>query len=120
MTTARYYFDPNCPWTWLTSRWLVGVAKRRRFTVQWRPLSLASLKGDEPASREPTQAGLAVLRVVAELGERGADDEAGRFYAEWGDRRHGHGRAATLALVDEAAVASRLDARVRQAASDER
>ena len=33
---ATYYFDPACPFTWRTSRWLVAVAPERDVTVRWR------------------------------------------------------------------------------------
>src|SRR5689334_5591429 len=40
---VELFFDPVCPWTWATSRWLVEVAARRGIEVVWRSLSLAVL-----------------------------------------------------------------------------
>src|SRR5512132_2445121 len=42
-----YSFDPTCPWTWLTSRWLVRAAELEGHTITWRPLSLAHVHADE-------------------------------------------------------------------------
>ena len=39
ITSIEFYFDPGCPWTWLTSRWLVDAADQRGIDVQWRSLS---------------------------------------------------------------------------------
>lgn len=41
--SVEFWFDPACPFTWRTSRWLAGVAARRGFDVQWRLMSLSIL-----------------------------------------------------------------------------
>jgi hypothetical protein len=42
MTDAdiRRYFDPVCPFAWMTSKWVRMVAARRDYTVDWRFISL--------------------------------------------------------------------------------
>ncbi|MHA7648610.1 mycothiol-dependent nitroreductase Rv2466c family protein [Mycobacterium sp. ML4] len=37
------WFDPVCPFSWNTARWLVAVAEKRGITVDWRLMSLALL-----------------------------------------------------------------------------
>ena len=36
----RFYFDPVCPFAWMTSKWVRMVAARRDYTVDWRFISL--------------------------------------------------------------------------------
>jgi len=46
MINIEFYFDPSCPWCWVTSRWLVEVSKSRDVKIEWLPFSLA-MKNDE-------------------------------------------------------------------------
>ena len=85
---ATYYFDPACPFTWATSRWLVDVAPERGVSVRWRPFSLAILNGDNiPDEYKPMMlASSRALRLVAALAADDRDGETGAFYAELGAR----------------------------------
>ncbi|MEU8717963.1 disulfide bond formation protein DsbA [Streptomyces sp. NPDC048663] len=42
-TSVDFWLDPVCPWTWLTSRWLLDVADRRPLQVSWHVMSLSVL-----------------------------------------------------------------------------
>jgi 2-hydroxychromene-2-carboxylate isomerase len=37
---VRFYFDPVCPFAWMTSKWVRMVAAQRDYTVDWRFISL--------------------------------------------------------------------------------
>ncbi|MEP7202971.1 MAG: DsbA family protein [Ilumatobacteraceae bacterium] len=39
-TAVQFYFDPACPWTWITSRWVVEVAEHRNLQITWQLFSL--------------------------------------------------------------------------------
>lgn len=45
-----FYFDPSCPFSWITSRWLLLVSEHRDVRVTWRPFCLA-LKNNELVSK---------------------------------------------------------------------
>jgi 2-hydroxychromene-2-carboxylate isomerase len=110
MTDAQvaFYFDPACPWTWNTSRWLVDVAQARGLTVDWRPLSLTVLNAgrDIPAQyRAPMEVGHATLRLVLALREAGRQDRIGDLYTEVGRRLFYDQEAPSMALVTGAAEA---------------
>jgi hypothetical protein len=38
-----FWFDPLCPWVWITSRWLLEAGQVRRVRADWRIMSLAYL-----------------------------------------------------------------------------
>jgi 2-hydroxychromene-2-carboxylate isomerase len=81
------WFDPICPWTWATSRWLVGAAASRGAEVRWHPFSL-TLQNESPVGPA-----LRSLRVVAAV--RRQDEVAvGPLYTELGRRIHHDGEKA--------------------------
>jgi len=42
---VEFYFDPSCPFCWITSRWLCMVSNDREINITWKPFSLA-IKND--------------------------------------------------------------------------
>lgn len=51
MSTIEFYYDPSCPFCWITSRWLLQVSEHRDINIVWRQFSLA-LKNDELIQRD--------------------------------------------------------------------
>ena len=51
-----FYFDPSCPFCWITSRWLLMVAEERDLQITWKPFSLAIKNEALEASADPHRA----------------------------------------------------------------
>jgi len=51
-TSVEFWFDPSCPWAWMTSRWVDEVAKLRDLDVTWNIMSLAVLNENTDVSEE--------------------------------------------------------------------
>lgn len=102
-----FYFDPACPWTWLTSRWLVDAAPRRGLTVTWRSMSLLVLNGGDVPERYAGQvrAAAAAHRLFSALDDAGRNDTIGAVYAAIGGRVHDGGEALSDDVVRAAAEA---------------
>jgi hypothetical protein len=45
-TKAEFWFDPMCPWAFITSRWILEVAKVREIEITWNIFSLPHLNKD--------------------------------------------------------------------------
>ncbi len=88
------YFDPVCPWTYISSKWLRQVSKELQIPLEFRPFSLAlKNKGVEvpPEHKAPLELGLSLLRVVAELGKTPSgvnQDLISNLYKEFGRQFH--------------------------------
>ena len=50
--SVKFWFDPSCPWAWMTSRWVEEVSALRGFDVDWKVMSLAVLNEDQDVSAE--------------------------------------------------------------------
>ncbi len=108
---ATYFFDPACPFTWRTSRWLTAVAPERSLTLRWRAFSLLILNGDDtPEQYRPMMAASGrALRLVEGLRADHRDDTIATFYTELGNRTHEAGAPLTDDIVVQAAEAAGID-----------
>lgn len=83
----HFYFDPVCPFAWLTSKWVRMVAAQREYTVDWRFISLRLINsGIDYDSHFPAgydeghTSGLRLLRVAARARAQHGRAAVGAFY----------------------------------------
>jgi hypothetical protein len=89
----HFYFDPVCPFAWLTSKWVRIVAAQRDYRVDWRFISLRILNAHiDYASHFPPNyedghtAGLRLLRVAARVRAEHGREAVGPLYKAIGTR----------------------------------
>jgi hypothetical protein len=85
--SIRFYFDPVCPFAWMTSKWVRMVAAQRDYTVDWRFISLRMINSHIdydshfPAGYEEGHtSGLRLLRVAARVRAEHGRAAVGSFY----------------------------------------
>ena len=62
---VTFYFDPSCPFSWITSRWLLQISNHRDVTIEWKPFSLALKNNElEQTVGESHRDSLRTLRVL--------------------------------------------------------
>jgi 2-hydroxychromene-2-carboxylate isomerase len=121
-TTVDFWFDPCCPFTWRTSRWLTDVAERAELPVHWRLMSLAVLnEGQEVPEQhqEVRRQAWRALRVLAAAQQAGGPEAVGRLYTALGRRQHEQGQAYDDDVLGEAVAEAGLAAHLAKAADDE-
>ncbi len=120
--TITFYFDPACPFTWRTSRWVRDVAARRGEPVRWKFLSLAVLNQDKEIP-EQYRAGMAwsrkAHRVLAAADQRYGQDAVDRLYSAVGRRVHYEAADRDIAVIRDALAEAHLPADLTDAAEDE-
>lgn len=95
MPDVELFWDPACPWSWLTSRWVVNVLAVQPMTVDWRFLSLRIVNEDKdyerdfpPGHERGHTRGLELLRVAAAVRDTLGPDAVLPFYSAVGRRIH--------------------------------
>ncbi|MCJ1687739.1 DsbA family protein [Rathayibacter sp. VKM Ac-2927] len=113
MTAVDFWFDPSCPWAWMTSRFVDEVTEGRDLDVTWHIMSLAVLNEDQDVSddyRAFFPRALRYTRLVAAVGEREAQEKVKPLYDALGTRIHNGGRTDVDAVIAESLAEVGLDA----------
>ena len=90
-TAVEFWFDPSCPWAWMTSRWVDEVARLRDIRVTWNIMSLAVLNEDNDVDddyRAFFPRALRYTRLVAAAKELHGQETVKRLYDALGTRIH--------------------------------
>ncbi|TMR91528.1 DsbA family protein [Nonomuraea basaltis] len=88
------WFDPSCPFAWVTSRWLLEVEKVRPIEPRWRIMSLHFLNEDKDVPDDYKQRAaraMGSVRTVAAAAAKHGEEVVGPMYTELGTRLHNQG-----------------------------
>ena len=118
---ADFWFDPLCPFAWITSRWMLEVEQVRDVKVNWRIMSLYYLNKDRDISddyRELIEHGVPIGRVLAAAEEHVGPQALLPLYTALGERIHHEKQDKGLELIAGALADAGLPAELIEAADD--
>ena len=122
--TVDFWFDPICPWAWITSRWMLEVEKVRPVQASWHVMSLAylNLRPDRELSEEykkRMEQAWGPVRVCAAAARAKGDDVLLPMYTALGTRFHHEKRREPEVLAEALAEVGLPEALAEAAQSDE-
>ena len=123
MTTphADFWFDPRCPFAWITSRWILEVEKVRDIEVRWHVMSLAYLNEKKDISddyREKLKTARGPVRVLIAAEQKYGNEVLAPLYEAMGTKIHLEKRDSDRAMIEDALQETGLDIALSDAMDD--
>jgi predicted DsbA family dithiol-disulfide isomerase len=107
--SVQFWFDPLCPWAWITSRWMLEVEQVRPVRAEWRVMSLAYLNLVQHNAENLSEEAKATMyrawgpvRVCAAAAADAGPQVLGPLYTAIGTRFHNQGRRGDPDVLPEA------------------
>ena len=119
-TQLDFWFDPLCPWAWITSRWVLEVEKVRPVQARWHVMSLAVLNEDKEdladRYRDFQQTAWGPVRVCIAAEQKFGPDVLLPLYTALGTRFHNEKQERDRATIEAALADAGLPADLADAA----
>jgi 2-hydroxychromene-2-carboxylate isomerase len=124
MTTehADFWFDPRCPFAWITSRWILEVEQVRDIKVRWHVMSLAYLNKDKDVSedyRKGLEKAWGPVRVCIAAEQKYGAEALLPLYTALGTRIHNEKQEVSRELIEAALEEAGLAVELADAMDDE-
>ncbi|MDP3713967.1 MAG: DsbA family protein, partial [Mycobacteriales bacterium] len=115
------WFDPLCPFAWITSRWILEVEQVRDIEVKWHVMSLAYLNKDKDIPeeyRELLAPAWGPVRVLIAASVKHGDEVLFPLYNAFGTRIHHDQQPIDRAMVEAVLAEVGLEPELADAMDD--